>query len=80
MSQIGPFWAAALKGTKSCRTQGDFHLCVCLFVPLLVLGLKSALRPRINYLRPEICPLMPLICPLRPKICPLRPEILPLRP
>ena len=21
-----PFWAAAPKGTKSCRTQGDFHL------------------------------------------------------
>ena len=46
-----PFWAAAPKGTKSCRTQGDFCSSVCSFVHLFVCSsppsgpsdLKSAL-------------------------------------
>ena len=46
------FWAAAPKGTKSCRTQGDFCWSVCPFVcwsvclfilPPALSGLKSAL-------------------------------------
>ena len=55
------FWAAAPKGTKSCRTQGDFRSSfrssVCPFVPP-------------GPLRPEICPLRPEIYPLRPEIYP----------
>ena len=37
--------AAAPKGTKSCKTQGDFYLSVCLSVcpPQALSGLKSAL-------------------------------------
>ena len=46
------FWATAPKGTKSCRTQGDFHSCVHQFVSLLVC-------PPPGPLRPEICPLRP---------------------
>ena len=62
-----PFWAAAPKGTKSCRTQGTF--------------VRSFVRPFFcpstppNPRRPEICPLRPETCALRPQICPLRPEI-----
>ena len=41
------FWAAARKGTKSCRTQGDFLSSVILSVhpsaPQALSGLKSAL-------------------------------------
>ena len=48
---VGPlFWAAAPKGTKSFRTQGDFSLSVCPFVcpsvcqsPHALSGLKIAL-------------------------------------
>ena len=63
---ITSFWAAALKGTKSCKTQGTFvrssvHSFVCSSPP--------------GPLRPEICPLRPKICPLKPKICPLRLQI-----
>ena len=36
------FWAAALKGTKSCRTQGDFRLSIRLFV-------RSFVPPRPSY-------------------------------
>ena len=38
-------WAAAPKGTKSCRSQGDFCSSVCPFVspPQALSGLKSAL-------------------------------------
>ena len=53
---VGPshltFWAAAPKGTKSCRTQGDFHLSV---------------RPFVHSLVPP-GPLGPEICPPRPEI------------
>ena len=44
-----PFWAAAPKGTKSCRTQGDFRSSVCAYIrsfvrpPQALSGLKSAL-------------------------------------
>ena len=65
------FWAVALKGTKSCRTQGDFCLSVCSFVRLLVP--PGPLRPAICPLRPEIFPLRPEVCLLRPSFCPLRP-------
>ena len=44
------FWAAAPKGTKSCRTKGDFCSSVRSLVPPV----------------PDICPLRPEICPLRP--------------
>ena len=33
---LDTFWAAAPKGTKSCRTQGDFCLSVCPLVRSLV--------------------------------------------
>ena len=59
-SSLQPFWAAAPKGTKSCRTQGDFCLSVLPFVPP-------------GHLRPEVCPLRPEIYPFRPEIYPLRP-------
>ena len=54
------FWAAAPKGTKSCRTKGDFFASV-----------RSLVPP--DPLRPEICPLRPENCPPRLEICPLRP-------
>ena len=58
--------AAAPKGTKSCRTQGDFCLSV-----------HSSVRPSVppGPLRPEICPLRPEIYPLRAENCHLRPWI-----
>ena len=39
------FWAAAPKGPKSCRTQGDFRLSVCSSMrpPKALSSLKSAL-------------------------------------
>ena len=56
--------AAAPKGTKSCRTQGDFCLSSRLSVhPCVPPG-----------------PLRPVICPLRPEIYPLRPERADFRP
>ena len=72
-----PFWAAAQKGMKSCRTQRNFCLLVCLSICLSPPG---PLRPEISPFRPEICLLRPEICLLKPKICPLRPEICPLGP
>ena len=75
------FWAAAPKGMKSCRTQGDFCSFVCPFVCSFVRASPPGpLRPEICPLRPKICPLRPGICSLRPWICPLRPEICTLRP
>ena len=61
------FWAAAPKGTKSCRTQRTF----------VYLSVRSFVRPSAppGPLRPETCHLRPKICPLRPEICPLRPWI-----
>ena len=50
--------AAAPKGTKSCRTQGDFR-------PSIISSVHHSVRPP-GPLRPEICPLRPEICPLRP--------------
>ena len=58
----------ALKGTKSCRTQGDFHSSIRSFVPSVHLSPPGSLRP-------EICPIRFEICPIRPEIYPLRPEI-----
>ena len=43
-----PFWAAAPKGTKSCRTQGDFRSFVRACVP--------PLRPHTSSLKPHISP------------------------
>ena len=78
---IFPSWVAAPKGTKSCRTQGDFRSFVRLFVCLFVRPpLTRPLRPQIWPLRPQIWPLRPQIQPLRPQIRPLRPQIQPLRP
>ena len=79
------FWAAAPKGTKSCRTQGDFrssvHPSVCLSVrPSVRPPLIRPLRPQIWLLRPQIWPLRPEIQPLRPQIQPLRPQTWPLWP
>ena len=48
-NETADFWAAAPKGMKACRTQGDFRLFVCSFVlpsvcpPQALLDLKSAL-------------------------------------
>ena len=53
------FWAAAPKGTKSCRTQGDFRSFVRSFVRL--------------FIHSSVCSSPP--GPHRPEICPLRPEI-----
>ena len=50
------FWAAAPKGTKSCRTQGDFRLFVH---PPFIYDLRleradlKPKRPERAYLRPE---------------------------
>ena len=65
------FWAAAPKGTKSCRTQGDFRSSFCSFV-------RSS--PLIRPLGPQIRPLRPQIRPLRPQIRLLRPLRLQIRP
>ena len=68
---VGGFWAAAPKGTKSCRTQ---RTLVCPSVQ------SSVCSSPPGPFRPEICPLRSLICPLRPEICPFRTETCPLRP
>ena len=61
--------AAAPKGTKSCRTQGDFHSFV-----------NSCVRaPPIRPLRPQIWPLRLEIWPVRPQIWPLKPQFQPLK-
>ena len=65
------FWAAAPKGTKSCRTQGDFRSSVH---PSVIPSFRPYIPP-IRPLRPEIYPLRPEIYFLRPEICPLRPWI-----
>ena len=64
------FWAAVPKGTKSCRTQGNFRSSIRPFVRSSPPG---PLRPEICLIRPEICPIRPEIYPLRPEICPLKP-------
>ena len=74
-----PFWAAAPKGTKSCRTQGDFRSFVRSYVRASPPSLRP-LRPQIWPLGPQIWPLRPQIWPLRPQTRPLRPTIWPLRP
>merc|ERR1711911_250311 len=65
------FWAAAPKGTKSCRTQGDFCSSFRHSVrssPQALSGLKFALSGLKSALSDQICPLRPEICPLRPEI------------
>ena len=72
------FWAVVLKGTKSCRTQGDFHLFVCLsvifsFVPPWIL---SHLNPALSDLKSALSGFKSVL--FRPHISLLWPEIGPL--
>ena len=70
-STQGNFWAAAPKGSKSCRTQGDFRSS-----PQALTGLKSdVIDLRISPLKPKISPLRPQISLFRPQISPLRLQI-----
>ena len=49
-----PFWAVAPKGTKSCRTQGDFHLFLRLFVrPSVRPSVWAEFRSKRADVRPE---------------------------
>ena len=74
------FWAAALKGTKSCRTQGDFCLSVRLFVrlsPLPQAPQASNLAPQASKWASQARnqPCKPQISLLRPPIGFIRPYI-----
>ena len=77
-----PFWAAAPKGTKSCRTQGTFvHSFVCpfvrLFVPPDLSGLKSALsglKSSLSGLKSALSGLESVRADLRPKRADFRSE------
>ena len=53
MTKIMSFWAAVLKGTKSCRTQGDFALFACSLVCSLYL-------PCCQFIRSFVCQSLPL--------------------
>ena len=65
------FWAAVLKGTKSCRTQGDFALFACLFFVFALLSVHPficlSVPPFISLLRSSIGPLRPCISSRRPQ-------------
>ena len=65
------FWAAAPKGTKSCRTQGDFSLSVCSFVHRAT-GIADHILPLGGWFRHQTSPLRLQISPLRLQISPLR--------
>ena len=66
MSVLDAFRGAAAKGTKSCRTQGDFRSSVHLFVrPYVRSFVHPSIRPSV---RPLVCP---SVCPsIRPSVRP----------
>ena len=85
----GGFWAAAPKGTKSCRTHGDFRSSIHLFVrssvgpPQALSGLKSALsglKSALSGLKSALSGLESARVDVRPERTGFRPEKADFRP